>query len=155
MAERRPFGFPMAAFLEAHIEQGPILEAAGDTIDFRHPDGAVLDHLGGQMESLCRAHVGDCAVRVTETMDSPPIAFDSAVVGHIRDAAERQGVTHYDMISGATHDAKFMAGLCPAGMIFVPCAGGGNHSEAESAAAADLAAGARILADVMVTLVNG
>lgn len=27
-AERRPFGFPVAAYIEAHIEQGPILEDA-------------------------------------------------------------------------------------------------------------------------------
>src|SRR5207302_6580182 len=32
VASRRPFGFPIAAYVEAHIEQGPILEATGMTI---------------------------------------------------------------------------------------------------------------------------
>ncbi|MYF86105.1 MAG: M20/M25/M40 family metallo-hydrolase, partial [Rhodospirillaceae bacterium] len=59
-----------------------------------------------------------------------------------------------DMTSGATHDAKFMAGLCPSGMIFVPCEAGVSHNEAENASAADLAAGARVLAEVAIRLAN-
>jgi N-carbamoyl-L-amino-acid hydrolase len=37
-------------------------------------------------------------------------------------------------------------------MIFVPCKDGISHNEAESATSADLAAGARVLAEVMVEL---
>jgi len=29
---RRPFGFPIASYVEAHIEQGPVLEDAGKTV---------------------------------------------------------------------------------------------------------------------------
>ncbi len=58
------------------------------------------------------------------------------------------------MVSGATHDAKFMAGHCPSGMIFVPCEGGVSHSEAERASSADLAAGAKVLAEVAMRLAN-
>jgi len=55
-------------------------------------------------------------------------------------------------VSGATHDAKHLAGLCPTGMIFVPCERGVSHNEAERASPADLVAGARVLADVLVEL---
>ena len=57
-----------------------------------------------------------------------------------------------DMVSGATHDAKYMTALCPSGMIFVPCERGVSHNETENAASGDLAAGARVLAEVMVSL---
>ncbi len=124
------------------------------TVDFRHPDAAVLKRLGDQIRDLCQAHGGGCEVTVKETIDAPPTTFDAGVRARVRAAAERQGLPCLDMVSGATHDAKFMAGLCPTGMIFVPCAGGLSHNEAESATPGDLAAGARVLAEVMANLAN-
>jgi N-carbamoyl-L-amino-acid hydrolase len=234
--EQRGLRFPMAAYLEAHIEQGPILEAARHTlgivsgiqglrwfrvevtgeaahagttprrirqdafvaavrmvttlqellydaadtvrftvgrfevapnspntvpgrvlftIDLRHPEAAVLTRLGNQVETVCREQAQDCGVVVTETLYSPPVEFDLGIRDRLRSAAARQGLTRMDMVSGATHDAKYMAGLCPTGMLFVPCRGGVSHNEAESAAPADLAAGTKILAEVMLTLANG
>ena len=231
----RSFGFPMHAYLEAHIEQGPVLEeqacqvgvvtgiqglrwfevevigeeghagttpmkirkdavaAAAEmvcalremmhddtdivrfnvgrfevspnapntipgrvvfTIDFRHPDSSVLKKLGDLVDPTCQAHRGLCAVGVRETIDSAPTGFDPAVRDRIRAAAERQGIAHMDLVSGATHDAKYMADHFPSGMIFVPCAGGLSHNESESATAQDLAAGARVLAEVMLGLAN-
>ena len=87
-------------------------------------------------------------------MTAPPTGFDPAVLGLIRDAAQRQALPHMDIMSGATHDAKFMAGHCPSGMIFVPCERGISHNEAEMASSADLAAGARVLAEVVMRLAN-
>ena len=54
--------------------------------------------------------------------------------------------------SGAGHDAMYLHRLCPAGMVFVPCLHGVSHNEAESATAADLAAGARVLARAVLEL---
>lgn len=233
VANRRVFRFPMAAYLEAHIEQGPMLEDAdttigvvsgiqglrwfrgevtGDeahagttprarrrdallaavdmvralrdlmldptdtvrftvgrfevhpnspntvpgrvlfTVDFRHPEREVLARLGDEVADVCRAHAGGCGVDVVETLNSPPTAFDQRLGELIEAAAERQGLSHMRIVSGATHDAKHMAGLCPTGMIFVSCERGISHNEAERASAADLAAGARVLAEVMLRL---
>ena len=54
-----------------------------------------------------------------------------------------------DMPSGAGHDAMHIARLCPAGMIFVPCERGISHNEIENATPADLAAGTRVLVEVL------
>ena len=54
-----------------------------------------------------------------------------------------------DMPSGAGHDAMHIANLCPTGMIFVPCERGISHNEIENATPSDLAAGARVLAEVL------
>lgn len=233
LPSQRAFGLPMAAYLEAHIEQGPILEAthhpigivsgiqglrwfrvevtgeeahAGTTprrirkdafvaalrmvaalqallydeadvvrftvgrfevapnspntvpgrvlftIDLRHPDAAVLVRLGDQIAAACCAQAHGCSVTVTETLYSPPVVFDSTMRTLLRNAATRQGLAHMDMVSGATHDAKYMADLCASGMLFVPCRGGVSHNEAEYAAPADLAAGTKVLAEVMLQL---
>jgi N-carbamoyl-L-amino-acid hydrolase len=124
------------------------------TIDLRHPEAAVLARLGDQVEAVCRTQARDCGVVVTETLHSSPVEFDPAIRALLRNAATRQALAYMDMVSGATHDAKYMANLCPSGMLFVPCRGGVSHNEAEYAAPADLAAGTKILAEVMLALAN-
>ena len=59
--------------------------------------------------------------------------------GQIRTGADRlrahrhqkAGFKSRDMISGAGHDAAYIARVAPTTMIFVPCAGGISHNEAE------------------------
>jgi N-carbamoyl-L-amino-acid hydrolase len=230
---RRELGFPVASYVEAHIEQGPLLEAerkvigavtgiqgsrwfavevkgeeahAGTTplrirkdalkaamsmvaaletlmqddsdtvrftvgrfevspnspntvpgrvfftIDFRHPDPAVLTRLGDRIESVCRDHARGCGVTVTPTFDAPPTRFARDIVAAVSKAAARLGLPHMDIFSGAFHDAKFMAEVAPTGMIFVPCEHGISHNPAENATPSDLAAGARVLAEVLAEL---
>ncbi|HLM11876.1 MAG TPA: M20/M25/M40 family metallo-hydrolase, partial [Reyranella sp.] len=74
--------------------------------------------------------------------------------GLVRDKAGALGLTSMDMPSGAGHDPMHIARLCPAGMIFVPCERGISHNEAENATPADLAAGARVLVEVLEELAN-
>jgi N-carbamoyl-L-amino-acid hydrolase len=54
------------------------------------------------------------------------------------------------MVSGAGHDAIQVASVAPTAMIFVPCADGLSHNEAESATPADLAAGCNVLLHAML-----
>jgi N-carbamoyl-L-amino-acid hydrolase len=233
--DRRSLGFPIAAYVEAHIEQGPILEAkqkvigavtaiqglrwfsievlgqaahAGTTprhrrrdafsaavamvatlervmlddsdtvrftvgrvevapnspntvparvlftVDFRHPDAAILARLGDQVESVCHANARGCEVRIAETIRSEPATFSAAIVSSVTAAALRLGLSHMDIVSGATHDAKFMTGRCPSGMIFIPCRDGVSHCEEEEASPEHATAGARVLAEVLLELAN-
>ena len=72
-------------------------------------------------------------------------AFEASCVAAVRAGAERAGHSHRDIVSGAGHDAIYMAGIAPAGMIFVPCEGGISHNEIENATPEDLAAGCEVL----------
>ena len=49
--------------------------------------------------------------------------------------------------SGAGHDAKYMADLCPTAMIFIPCDEGLSPNELENAKDEHLVAGAQVLLD--------
>jgi N-carbamoyl-L-amino-acid hydrolase len=49
------------------------------------------------------------------------------------------------MISGAGHDAAYVARVAPAAMIFVPCRDGISHNEAEFSSKEQCAAGAQVL----------
>lgn len=124
------------------------------TIDFRHPEEAIIARLTDQIEPLCAANARGCGVNVQETVRNAPTRFNPEVIAKVRQNAERLGLAHMDMPSGATHDALYLARICPTGMIFVPCAGGVSHNEAESATASDLATGVKVLADTLVDLAS-
>jgi N-carbamoyl-L-amino-acid hydrolase len=53
-------------------------------------------------------------------------------------------------VSGAGHDAIYVARLAPAGMIFVPCKDGISHNEIEDAQPAHLEAGCNVLLHAML-----
>ncbi len=124
------------------------------TVDFRHPDLATFVDLGGRIKGVCEANARGCKVTVERIIYSEPVVFDASVIDLVRGAAQALDLPHMEMVSGAGHDAMHIAGLCPAGMIFVPCEKGLSHNEAESASAPDLAAGARVLTACLVGLAN-
>jgi beta-ureidopropionase / N-carbamoyl-L-amino-acid hydrolase len=78
--------------------------------------------------------------------------FDPGVVGAVERAADELKLPSMRLASGASHDAMYMARVCPTGMIFVPCEKGVSHNEAENAKPADLAAGARVLTAALLEL---
>jgi N-carbamoyl-L-amino-acid hydrolase len=122
------------------------------TIDFRHPDDAVLQDRGDQVEQVCRKYAGKCDVVVKQVSRTKPVEFIGQVPDAIERAAMRLGLPYMQMPSGAGHDAQNLVKLCPTGMIFVPCERGISHNEAENAKPGDLAAGARVLAESLVDL---
>jgi N-carbamoyl-L-amino-acid hydrolase len=125
------------------------------TIDMRHPRDTVLVEHEKKLEAIVQAKAAPCPARFERVTNVAPTDFDPRVIGLVRDAANVLKLTNMDMPSGAGHDAMHIAKLCPAGMIFVPCERGISHNEIENAAPADLAAGARVLVEVLEKLANG
>ena len=70
----------------------------------------------------------------------------------MRNAAAGNAFAHMDLVSGAGHDACYVAQVAPTAMIFVPCKDGISHNEIESATPEDLAAGCQVLLDAAVHL---
>ena len=58
----------------------------------------------------------------------------------------------FELVSGAFHDALFVAKVCPVGMVFVRCRDGVSHNPSEYAAPRDVAAGARVLMSALLQL---
>ncbi|MDJ1159348.1 M20 family metallo-hydrolase [Chelatococcus sp. SYSU_G07232] len=117
------------------------------TVDFRHPNDAVLD----EMEKAFFAAVEEVASALKLESDagkiweSPAVRFDADCIAAVRSATERAGLPARDMVSGAGHDAAYIARVAPTTMIFVPCAGGLSHNEEESTSFDECAAGAQVL----------
>ncbi|RON80358.1 Zn-dependent hydrolase [Pseudomonas chlororaphis] len=122
------------------------------TLDLRHLHAdklqAMVDEVRQVIEDTCQQH--GLSFELTPTADFPPLDFDPACVAAVRQGAEQLGLSHMDIVSGAGHDAIFIAELGPAAMIFVPCEGGISHNEIENAAPQDLADGCAVLLRAMV-----
>jgi N-carbamoyl-L-amino-acid hydrolase len=125
------------------------------SIDLRHPDNAVLDAAGACVTALCHRHAPPCAVTITPLVDAPSNDFDSSLRERIARAAHDQGLPAMAILSAAGHDARHLAKICPAAMIFIPCRNGASHVEHEWAEAEHVAAGASVLAQVLRDLVFG
>jgi hydantoinase/carbamoylase family amidase len=78
-----------------------------------------------------------------------PIALDDALARRALDAAHARRLTAVRTYSGAGHDAGHLAAKVPAGLLFVPLAGGQSHTPHEAADDADVLAAARVLIDVL------
>lgn len=117
------------------------------TVDIRSPDQPKLDGMRAEIEKRAAAICADlgvgCAVEAVGHFD--PVTFDPVLVGRVRSAAERLGLEHRDIISGAGHDACWAAKVAPATMIMCPCVGGLSHNEAEEISPEWAAAGADVL----------
>lgn len=117
------------------------------SIDIRSPDQAKLDGMRARIEAeaakIAEAIGVGCSIEPVGHFD--PVTFDPILVGRVRDAAERLGYSHADIISGAGHDACWTAKVAPTTMIFCPCVGGLSHNEAEEISPEWAAAGADVL----------
>ncbi len=117
------------------------------TIDCRHPDEDVLSEMDGALRRTCAqlAERAGLDLAVEEIWHCPPTVFDTRCVGAVREAARAAGLTWRDIVSGAGHDAFYVATVAPAAMVFVPCKDGISHNEAEYASPEACAAGAEVL----------
>ncbi|MEM1161496.1 MAG: M20 family metallo-hydrolase [Pseudomonadota bacterium] len=122
------------------------------TIDMRHPSSDTLTQQGNRVPEIVNENAGPCSVEIDEFITSVTLEFPEDVRARLKLAADRRGISNRPMFSRASHDARHISTLCPAGMIFVPCKDGISHNEAESAEKEDCAAAAQVLADVMLEL---
>jgi beta-ureidopropionase / N-carbamoyl-L-amino-acid hydrolase len=117
------------------------------TVEFRHPDAAVL----AQMDAALRAQLDTVAGgmglghSIEQIFEYPPVPFAPDCVEAVRTAAQALGLSHTDIVSGAGHDACYIARIAPTGMIFVPCVDGLSHNEAEAITPEWAEAGANVL----------
>ena len=146
--ERPPYACSTVGFIQSKPNsRNTIPGEVFFTVDFRHPDDATLAGMDAALKSGCAAiaEAAGLAVAITDFWYFPPTPFAPRLVDAVRDGARRFGYAHRDIVSGAGHDAVYMARVAPTAMIFVPCVGGISHNEIEDAKEADLTAGANVL----------
>jgi N-carbamoyl-L-amino-acid hydrolase len=126
------------------------------TVDLRNTDESILraaeQQLATELDALALAE--GVTITTKSLARFEPVEFDASIVDLVEHTAKRQGYTVRRMPSGAGHDAQMLARVCPAGMIFVPSAGGISHNPAEHTDPTDLTAGTQVLFDVLCELAD-
>ena len=117
------------------------------TVDIRSPDQGKLDAMRAEVERAAHAVAAElglgCKIEVVGHFD--PVTFDPGLVKIVRQAAEKLGHSHMDIVSGAGHDACWINRVAPTVMVMCPCVDGLSHNEAESITPEWAAAGTDVL----------
>ena len=112
------------------------------TVDLRHPDANILAEMDAEMMRFVEGlHPQP---EVEQIWYSAPITFDEEISSALRSAATDQGKAPVDITSGAGHDACYISHVAPTGMVFIPCADGLSHNEAEAITYEHAVAGAEV-----------
>ena len=122
------------------------------SIDLRNVSDELLNTMHGEIEAFVertRRETG-LGIDLQRVSYYPPCPFHPDCVGAVRAATEKLGYSTMDVVSGAGHDAIYVARLAPAGMIFVPCKDGISHNEIEDAQPGHLEAGCNVLLHAML-----
>ena len=122
------------------------------SIDLRNASDAICDAMDADIRAVAArmAEQTGLSIQIEQVSHYPAQPFHADCVDAVARAARKLGYSHMPAVSGAGHDAVYMARLAPAGMIFIPCKDGISHNEIESAEPEHITAGGNVLLHAML-----
>ena len=122
------------------------------SIDFRNMTDALVDEMDAAIRAFAKQTEAETGLTIAIQLvsDYPAVPFHPDCKDAVRRAANKLGYSNMDIVSGAGHDAVYMAGLAPTGMIFIPCKDGISHNEIEDTLPEQVTAGANVLLHAML-----
>ena len=122
------------------------------SIDLRNNTDAMVDKMDADIRATAARISAETGLPITIELVShyPAQPFHAECVDAVARAAKKLGYSAMPAVSGAGHDAVYMAKLAPAGMIFIPCKDGISHNEIESAKPEHITAGCNVLLHAML-----
>jgi N-carbamoyl-L-amino-acid hydrolase len=126
------------------------------SVEFRHPSDAEVDAQEAEFPPAAQAIADACGVKLhlTTLFKVPVQPFDAGCIELVRQGAAKSGYSTRDIVSGAGHDAVYVARHVPTAMIFTPCKDGLSHNEAESIEPEEAEAGCQVLFEAVVARAN-
>ena len=151
--DRLPHARGTVGSLEVHPNSRNVIPGRVKlSVDLRAPDDAQLLDMDAALRAACARIAAErgLAIDVEQVVYFPPQPFTPHLVEAVRANAADLGYSCMDVVSGAGHDAVYVARVAPAAMVFVPCADGISHNEIEDADPAHLEAGCNVLLRAML-----
>jgi beta-ureidopropionase / N-carbamoyl-L-amino-acid hydrolase len=126
------------------------------SVEFRHPSDSEVDTLDAEFPPAAQAiaDASNVKLKLTKLFKIPAQPFAPACVDLVRQGAARLGYSTREIVSGAAHDAVYVARHVPTAMIFTPCKDGLSHNEAESIQPEEAEAGCQVLFEAVVARAN-
>jgi len=122
------------------------------SIDLRNSTDAVVDQMADEVKAFAArlSQQSGLSVKIELVSSYSAIGFHADCIDAVARAAQQLGYSNMPVVSGAGHDAVYMAKLAPSGMIFIPCKDGISHNEIEDAKAEHITAGCNVLLHAML-----
>ena len=122
------------------------------TVDLRAADDATLSAMDAALRAAVDAAANSRGVtaQIEQVVYFAPQPFAPDLVQSVREGARELSLSAMNVVSGAGHDAVYVARVAPAAMIFVPCKDGISHNEIEDARPEHLEAGCNVLLRAML-----
>ncbi len=126
------------------------------SVEFRHPDETEVERIDAQFPREAGFIARDCGVKLelTRLFRIPAQPFDPDCIALVRQAAAHLGYPAREIVSGAGHDAVYVARHVPTAMIFTPCKDGLSHNEAEEIQPEEAEAGGQVLFGAVLARAN-
>ncbi|WP_298826618.1 Zn-dependent hydrolase [uncultured Piscinibacter sp.] len=150
-----PHGRGTVGMVEVHPNSRNVIPGRVKfSIDLRNASDALCDAMDADIRGAAArlSERSGLGITIDQVSAYPAQPFDASCVNAIAAAAARLGHSQMPVVSGAGHDAVYMARLAPTGMIFIPCKGGISHNEIEAAAPEHVTAGADVLLHTLLEL---
>ena len=122
------------------------------SMDLRNSTDALVDEMVDEVKAYAAQISQESGLKIEIEMVSSysAIGFHADCVDAVARASAKLGYSNMPVVSGAGHDAVYMARLASSGMIFIPCKDGISHNEIEDAKPEHITAGCNVLLHAML-----
>ncbi|MBS4207031.1 Zn-dependent hydrolase [Bacillus sp. FJAT-50079] len=122
------------------------------TIESRHKDPEVIAAVEQVIKNLPQVSAEGCKIKATKLWGRDTVWFDSDICQSLDESAKSLGYSNKRMVSGAGHDAQFIASYIPTAMVFVPSVNGKSHCEEELTHWEECEKGVNVILDTILTM---
>jgi N-carbamoyl-L-amino-acid hydrolase len=124
------------------------------TLEARHKDMEIVQTVKNIIEALPNLTTLNegCEVKTTKLWERDTVWFEPEICQLLEKSAQSLGYSNRRMVSGAGHDAQFIASFVPTAMLFVPSINGKSHCEEELTTWEDCEKGINVLLDTVLTM---
>jgi len=148
-----PYGRGTVGMVQVHPNSRNVIPGQVKfSIDFRNATDELVEKMDAEIRAFAARASEESGLAVSIEMVASFTAqpFDQGCVQAVGRAAGKLGYSSMPAVSGAGHDAVYVARVAPAGMIFIPCKDGISHNEIEDAKPEHITAGCNVLLHAML-----
>jgi beta-ureidopropionase / N-carbamoyl-L-amino-acid hydrolase len=123
------------------------------TLEARHKDMKIVNAVKDFIQGLPNfAENEGCEIKTTKLWERDTVFFQPELIDSLEQSAQSLGYTHKRMVSGAGHDAQFLASYVPTAMLFAPSINGKSHCEEELTTWEDCEKAVNVILDTVLSL---
>ncbi|CRK83154.1 Zn-dependent hydrolase [Neobacillus massiliamazoniensis] len=123
------------------------------TLEARHKNPEIVSSVKDFIHGLPYLGLDEgCEIKITKLWERDTVWFEPEICRLLEQSAKTLGYSNKRMVSGAGHDAQFIASFVPSAMLFVPSINGKSHCEEERTTWEDCEKGVNVILDTVLAL---